>query len=93
MNNKDNIEANLGLLLRPSVMGVLKDLGDAEFRETIMTLYKFSVTGDEPKINSPIVKIIFDMERSFLDYNRKKFISRFMANNKNNLFQELLLDD
>ena len=80
-SNEKLIVNNLGLVIRRSVIDASKDLTDAEFRELINVLYHYAVYGEEIEIQSAIGNVIFNMERSFLDTNREKFISRAAAKN------------
>ena len=80
-SNEKNVLSNLGLVLRRSVMDASEMLTDSEFRELIKILYHYAVTGEVNETKSETCRIIFNMERSFLDFNREKFISR--AKNKN----------
>lgn len=76
---KKDIKEKIALILRPSVMEAAFALDDASFRQLITKMYYFSrgeeneETSSEEKEN-PFVKIIFEMEKPFLQYNLNRFI-------------------
>ena len=69
--------ANLGFILKESVMDAVKDMDDKDFRKTLTALFRYAVYGEEPTDDlSTVGKIVFKMERPSIDYNNKKWNER-----------------
>lgn len=67
----------IALILRPNVMEAALELNDSDFKYLITKLYYYSrgeEYEEEPANDNRLVKIIFDMEKSFLDYNLNRFL-------------------
>jgi len=72
-----NIEETIALILRPNVMEAAFQLNEVDFKYLITKLYYFSrgkEYNETPDNENPLVKVIFDMEKSFLEYNLNRFI-------------------
>ena len=70
--------ANLGFILKESVMEATKGLSDADFRNIITLLFYYAtdrVTVEEFELDDlgPVAKAIFYMEKPSIDYNKKKW--------------------
>lgn len=65
--------ANLGLILKESVMNACTDMTDKEFRGLITGMFNYAVYGEEPKFEAPIQRVVFMMEKPSIDYNNGKW--------------------
>lgn len=68
--------ANLGYILKQSVIDACSHMSDAEFKETILGLFNYAANGISPNFESPLQKVVFDMEKPSIDYNNKKWESK-----------------
>lgn len=75
--------ANLGYILKESVMESTEGMTDSEFRETITALFNYAVYGEEVNIKSNLGKIVFKMEKPAIDANNKKWFLRKESFEKN----------
>lgn len=77
--------ANLGYILKESVMTASKTMTDAEFRELITGFFNYAVYGTTPQFENVLSNAIFEMEKPSIDYNNKKWQDRgkaYSASNK-----------
>ena len=68
--------ANLGYILKESIMDACAEMDDTKFRETITGLFNYATKGEEPQFNDPLQKAVFRMEQPSIDYNNKKWRDR-----------------
>jgi hypothetical protein len=68
--------ANLGYILKESVMTASKTMTDAEFRELITGFFNYAVYGTVPQFENVLSTAIFEMEKPSIDYNNKKWQDR-----------------
>lgn len=61
--------ANLGYILKETVMTATSGMNDSEFRETITGLFNYAIKGVVPEFNDPLQKAIFLIEKPAIDYN------------------------
>ena len=76
--------ANLGYILKESVMAASKTMSDTEFRELITGLFNYGVYGEIPQFEGNLANAIFEMERPSIDYNIKKWHKRAAGHDTNN---------
>lgn len=65
--------ANLGYILKESVMTSCEEMSDKDFRETITGLFRYAVYGEEPDFSTALQKVVFMMEKPSIDYNNSKW--------------------
>lgn len=68
--------ANLGYILKESVMDSCKEMSDSEFRETIIGLFNYAVYGEEPNFTMPMQRVIYNMEKPAIDYNNSRWAAK-----------------
>ena len=73
--------ANLGYILKESVMTSCEEMSDKDFRETITGLFRYAAYGEEPDFSTALQKVVFMMEKPSIDYNNGKWKERRRANN------------
>lgn len=77
--------ANLGYILKESVMDACKEMSDAEFRELITGMFNYAVYGNEPNFSTALQRVIFNMEKPAIDHNNKKWEERRVAYESNKM--------
>lgn len=65
--------ANLGLILKESVMSACTDMTDKEFRGLITGMFNYAAYGEEPDFSTALQKVVFMMEKPSIDYNNGKW--------------------
>ena len=65
--------ANLGFILKQSVMDACNTMNDAEFREMITALFNYAVKGKTPELTTELQKVVFSMEKPAIEYNNSKW--------------------
>lgn len=65
--------ANLGYILKESVMSSCEGMDDKEFRDTITGLFRYAAYGEEPNFTTELQKVVFKMEKPSIDYNNSKW--------------------
>ena len=68
-----NSMANLGFILKESVMDACREMCDVEFRELITGMFNYAVYGNEPNFSTALQRVIFNMEKPAIDYNNSKW--------------------
>lgn len=76
--------ANLGYILKESVMSASKTMTDKEFRDLVTGLFNYSAYGEIPQFDSALANAIFEMEKPAIDYNLKKWQERSTLYDRNN---------
>lgn len=69
---KKKIMANLGYILKQSVMDASESLSSDDFSKLIKGLFNYAVYGEIPEFDG-ILKAIYEMEKPAIDYNNKKW--------------------
>lgn len=80
---KKKIMANLGYILKESVMSASKTMTDKDFRDLITGLFNYSAYGEIPQFDDALANAIFEMEKPAIDYNLKKWQERGTLYNRN----------
>jgi hypothetical protein len=78
--------ANLGYILKQSVMDACNSMDDKQFRETINGLFNFAVNGELPCFKTPLQEAVFIMEKPAIEHNNSKWEKRrreFFNNDEN----------
>ena len=65
--------ANLGLILKESVMNASTDMTGDEFKGLVTGMFKYAVYGEQPNFETALQKVIFEMEKPSIDYNNQKW--------------------
>lgn len=65
--------ANLGYILKQSVVDACSSMTDEEFRRTIIGLFDYATKGKVPSAMTPLQKVVFYMEKPSIDTNNEKW--------------------
>ena len=65
--------ANLGLILKESVMNACTGMTDNEFRGLITGMFNYAAYGEEPDFSTALQRVVFMMEKPSIDYNNGKW--------------------
>lgn len=65
--------ANLGYILKQSVIDACMHMSDKDFKDTILGLFNYAANGISPNFDTPLQKVIFDMEKPSIDRNNEKW--------------------
>lgn len=65
--------ANLGYILKQSVIDACMHMSDKDFKDTILGLFNYAANDVIPNFETPLQKVIFDMEKPSIDRNNEKW--------------------
>ena len=74
--------ANLGYILKQSVVDACSAMDDKEFRNTILGLFEYATKGIIPCSMTPVQKVVFYMEKPSIDKNNEKWEKKRQELNK-----------
>lgn len=71
--------ANLGLILKESVMNASAEMTGDEFKGLVTGMFNYAVYGEQPNFETTLQRVIFEMEKPSIDYNNQKWELRKVA--------------